>query len=552
MNKNFNQQNKKKHRNNNNLPNANLSNANFQNPIFPNTGLPNPIFSNTGLQNPIFPNTGLQNPIFSNTGFQNPSLSTPFFSNCNSLKPNLPNGVVLVPQYNKYISIYNTNKESKNNILNNDSVDPETTNKCISKKTAPISSLTPKITRIVVKRPNNSEKDIDNNDYNNLLNSDDNIISNILSNILSGSSSFPIENKFNLNSCNIKNNETMNKKADDVIIPNIDYDNMIFIQEKPKNIEDLLLIISKIGSDYQLDKYYNLDIKRLNNIKNPLLKLSKMIGLDNVKSKIVDIILYYLQRLDIKNYDLLHTIIDGAPGTGKTEIAHIYSEILMGLGILSKNTFKTAKKNDFIGGYLGHTALKTMKLLEEVKGGVLFIDEIYSFGSGDGKDGKDIYAKEFVDLLMQYMSENKGDFVLVVAGYKNDIKRFFLSMNDGLERRFPIHLSIGEYSALEMYKIFLKKVDELKWKLVSDELKNDEFYIHFFEENKEYFKFYGGDIEVLLTKCKYAHSRNLLEDHSKKHRVLTIDDFKNGFELFKQNPEIEERKLSPKYQSYFI
>jgi stage V sporulation protein K len=472
------------------------------------------------------------------------------FSYPNLTKPNLPNGVILVPQYNKYISIYNTNNENKNNLLNNDIKEPDIFNKGISKKTTTVPSMTPKITRIVVKRPNNLENDIENSEYSNLLNNDDNIISSILQSILSGNSSFPVENKLNFNLK--KNTDQISKPIDEIVIPLIDYDNMIFIKEKPKNIDDLLSIISKIGSDYQLDKYYNLDIKRLNNIKNPLLKLSKMVGLDAVKSKIVDIILYYLQRLDIKNYDLLHTIIDGAPGTGKTEIAHIYSEILMGLGILSKNTFKTAKKNDFIGGYLGHTALKTMKLLEEVKGGVLFIDEIYSFGSGDGKEGKDIYAKEFVDLLMQYMSENKGDFVLVVAGYKNDIKRFFLSMNDGLERRFPIHLSIGEYSALEMYKIFLKKVEELKWKLVVDNEKTDDFFVHFFEENKEYFKFFGGDMEVLLTKCKYAHSRNLLEDHTKKHRILTIDDFKNGFELFKLNPEIEERKLTPKYQSYFI
>ena len=479
----------------------------------------------------------------------NKKFTTPDLSNPNLSNPNLSNGVILVPQYNKYISIFNTNNAPKNSLLNTDNKERE-----IPKKTPCI----PKITRIVVKRPNNLEHDTANNEYSNLLNNDDNIISSILSNILSGNSSVPIENKFNLNSAisnnpkNLKTSESSIKHIDEIIIPNIDYENMLFIDEKAKNIDDLLLIINKIGKEYLLDKYYNLDIKRLNNIKIPLIKLSKMIGLDEVKSKIVDIILYYLQRLDIKNYDLLHTIIDGAPGTGKTEIAHIYSEVLMGLGILSKNTFKTAKKNDFIGGYLGHTALKTMKLLEEVKGGVLFIDEIYSFGNGDGKDGKDIYAKEFVDLLMQYMSENKGDFVLVVAGYKNDIKRFFLSMNDGLERRFPIHLSIGEYSALEMYKIFLKKVEELKWKLVVDTQKTDDFYIDFFENNKEYFKFFGGDMEVLLTKCKYAHSRNLIEDHSKKHRIITVEDFNNGFLLFKKNPEIEERKLSSKYQSYFI
>jgi len=456
--------------------------------------------------------------------------------------PYQSSGMYLVPQYNKYISIYNNHYPPLNNI-----------NSQLKEKERQENTKLPasKITRIVVKRPNNQDEEAYNSNNKEMV-YDDTILNSILSNILLGKSSMPVENKLNINKIKTTQDNFNNTNVEDIVVPIIDYSNMLFIDEHLKTIDDLLIVINKIGKEYSLNKYYNIDIKKLNNIKTPLQKLSKMIGLEGVKSKIVDIILYYSQRLDIRNYDLLHTIIDGAPGTGKTEIAHIYSEILMGLGILSKNTFKIAKKNDFIGGYLGHTALKTMKLLEEVKGGVLFIDEIYSLGNSDGKEGKDIYAKEFVDLLMQYMSENKGDFVLVVAGYKNDIKQFFLSMNDGLERRFPIHLSIGEYSPLEMYKIFLKKVNELKWKLDDDLLNNADFFIKFFEENKEYFKFFGGDMEILLTKCKFAHSRNLLDNRQKKHRIITLEDYKDGFDLYKQNPEIEERKLSPKFQSYFI
>ena len=148
---------------------------------------------------------------------------------------------------------------------------------------------------------------------------------------------------------------------------------------------------------------------------------------------------------------------------------------------------------------------------------------------------------------MEYMSENKSDFVLVVAGYKDDIQRFFLSMNDGLERRFPIHLSIGEYSPEELKLIFLKKVDELKWNIVEDSIPDD-----FFKENKDYFKFYGGDMEMLLSKCKYAHSRNLVYDHDKIHRIIDRKDFLDGFGLYIQNPEIEARKKSHKYLSFYL
>jgi hypothetical protein len=437
--------------------------------------------------------------------------------------------IMLIPQYNKYVNIYNQ---------------PLGTNF----QPAPVSNqpLQPnrdsgaKVSRIVIKRPVNKQSDQEN--------MEDTMLNSIMASLLSGSGG---SNMFSLDRM-INNSEKKPKiednKSTEPVIPLIDYENMMYIDECPRNLDDLLDIINKVGTKYDVTKYYNLDLARLKNIQIPLEKLKKMVGLEEVKSRIVDIILYYLQRLDVKNCDLLHTIIDGAPGTGKTEIAHIYSEILVGLGILTKNIFKKAKKHDLIGGYLGHTAMKTMKLLEEVKGGVLFIDEIYSFGSSEGKDSKDIYAKEFIDLLMQFMSENKSDFVLVVAGYKEDISKFFLSMNDGLERRFPIHLSIGEYSPSEMRKIFLKKSGELHWDVVED----NDFYDDFFDKNKEYFKYYGGDMEILLSKCKYSHSRNLIEDHSKKHRVITRKDFLDGFDLFKKNPEIEERKKTGKYLSYYL
>jgi len=421
----------------------------------------------------------------------------------------------LIPQNNKYITINNKYITPSNNTPSN---------------------INPKINRIVVRRP------IDNSENNKT--NDSQYINQLMGTLLNGGGN----NMFT--TTNIKNEKIQKKKEQEdkeIIVKKIDKKNLIYLDEKPKNLNDLLELCKKISIDYDPEKYYNLDLKILKKLEVPLNKLNTLIGLEDVKNKIIDIILYYLQRLDIKNYDMLHTIIDGPPGTGKTEIAYIYSEILNNLGVLSKGTFKKAKKNDLIGGYLGHTAMKTMKLLEESIGGVLFIDEIYSLGSSNGKDSKDIYAKECIDLIMEFLSENKSDFVLVVAGYKNDIEQFFLTMNDGLERRFPIHLSIAEYNSNEMEKIFYKKVSELKWEIEPETIPKD-----FFQNEKEYFKFYGGDIETLLSKCKYAHSRNLLEDNSKEHRIISHKDFLDGFELYKKNPEIESRKKSQKYLNFYL
>ena len=424
---------------------------------------------------------------------------------------------VLIPQNNKYINIYHNHPTPS-------LIDK---NKELSK------------TRIVVKKPiNMKDSDINKSGQN-----DDDFINQLFGSIFSG---IGTNNYYEV----LKSKDNLNqpiKPKQEEVVSIIDREKLLFIDEKPESLDDLIELCKIIEVKYKIDDYYNFDLKKLKNLEKPLLNLKKMVGLTEVKNKIVDIVLYYLQRLDIKNQDMLHTIIDGPPGSGKTEIAQIYSQILVSLGVLSKGTFKKAKKHDLIGGYLGHTAMKTSKLLEEIKGGVLFIDEIYSLGNSDGKEGKDIYAKECVDLLMEFMSENKSDFVLVVAGYKDDIQRFFLSMNDGLERRFPIHLSISEYSPEEMKSIFLKKMDELKWNISENAIPED-----FFKENKEYFKFYGGDMEMLLSKCKYAHSRNLVQNHNKVHRIIDRKDLLDGFELYIKNPEIQDRKKNPKYLSFYL
>jgi hypothetical protein len=88
-----------------------------------------------------------------------------------------------------------------------------------------------------------------------------------------------------------------------------------------------------------------------------------------------------------------------------------------------------------------------------------------------------------------------------------------------------------------MRDIFFKKVGDLKWEITPNAID-----VVFFEKERDYFKFFGGDMETLLSKCKYSHSRNLLSDHSKIHRLLTADDIRDGFELFKKNPEIAARK----------
>ncbi len=247
-------------------------------------------------------------------------------------------------------------------------------------------------------------------------------------------------------------------------------------------------------------------------------------------------ILYYSLKLDNKNHDLLHTVIEGEPGTGKTELAEKLAKIYLKMGVLKKDVFKKVKRSDLVAGYLGQTAIKTEKILEECRGGVLFIDEAYSLGNPDGKDGKDSFSKECIDMINQWLTENKSEFICVIAGYSEDLTKSFFSYNAGLERRFPIRFRIESYSDEELGKIFIKKIKEFEWDIDCEKLPQ------IIKSNRKYFKFNGGDMEILFTKSKIAHSKNLLKTENKKKKTLTEKDILDGIKIFLENPDIKKRE----------
>jgi Holliday junction resolvasome RuvABC ATP-dependent DNA helicase subunit len=263
-------------------------------------------------------------------------------------------------------------------------------------------------------------------------------------------------------------------------------------------------------------------------------EINAMIGQHGLKKQIVELILYYSQELNVKNDDLLHTIIDGEPGTGKTEFAHLIAKVYLKMGVLKHDVFKKVKRSDLIAGFLGQTALKTQKILEEVRGGVLFIDEAYSLGNSEGKDSKDIYSKECIDLLNQSLTEMREEddnyFICMIAGYKEDLKNSFFSYNDGLERRFSIHFRMDEYTDQDLVDIFKKKVRQNKWEIDQDAISAE-----FINKNRQYFKFHGGDMELLFAKCKISHSKNIISTADRVKKVLNNKDVVDGFEIFKQN-----------------
>ena len=252
-----------------------------------------------------------------------------------------------------------------------------------------------------------------------------------------------------------------------------------------------------------------------------------MIGLGVLKQQIMDQILFFIQGIgqDI----MLHTVIEGPPGTGKTTVANIMANIYADIGILKKRKFKNVKREDLIGQYLGETTIKTAEVLHSCKNGVMLIDEAYSLGSGEKGDS---YAKEAVDAINQFLTEYADKFICIIAGYKKELNECFFSQNPGLRRRFPWTFTIEDFTACELTKIFLKMIDEREFETNADEKEIESLFLI----NRQYFNGNGGDVDNFIAKAIIVNVRN---NFGKKNTFsLTLSELKEAMEMFiktKQN-----------------
>jgi SpoVK/Ycf46/Vps4 family AAA+-type ATPase len=304
------------------------------------------------------------------------------------------------------------------------------------------------------------------------------------------------------------------------------------------NIGDLLTLIETYPDDKNVE--YNINMNTLHKIKDPLIELNNMIGMKDLKENIVDQIIFYIQNLhtlksDIKGNDFMHTVIYGPPGTGKTEIAKIIGAIFSKMGILTKGTFKKVTRSDLIAGYLGQTALKTRDVVKECLGGVLFIDEAYSLGNEEKRDS---FSKECIDTLCEALSDHKDNLMVIIAGYETDLDNCFFTYNQGLNSRFTWRFKTDQYTAEDLYNIFLKKVKDGQWCIAED----SKITVKWFEKNKSHFKFYGRDIETLFAKTKIAHSRRVFCLDPSIKKMLTIKDIDKGLTIFLKNEDSKEKE----------
>ncbi len=186
-------------------------------------------------------------------------------------------------------------------------------------------------------------------------------------------------------------------------------------------------------------------------------KMDELVGLEELKDEIKNHVKYlnFLKLRQEKGFSdaeniSLHSVFTGNPGTGKTTVVKMLGQIYKSMGLLSKGHVKEVDRSHLIGEYIGQTAPKVKKALEEAKGGILFIDEAYSLAR-ESDDSKD-FGREVIEVLVKEMSDGNKDVAIMVAGYPREMENF-LDSNPGLKSRFKHFFHFDDYLPEELHQI---------------------------------------------------------------------------------------------------
>ncbi|NGP44052.1 AAA family ATPase [Bacillaceae bacterium SIJ1] len=198
-------------------------------------------------------------------------------------------------------------------------------------------------------------------------------------------------------------------------------------------------------------------------------QLEKMIGMQELKKHVKELYAWlflnkHRERFSLKTErQVLHMLFKGNPGTGKTTVARLLGMFFKEMGMLPKGHLIEAERADLVGEYIGQTAQKTRDLVKKAQGGILFIDEAYSLSRGGEKD----FGKEAVDTLVKHMEDASNQFVLILAGYPEEMDRF-LRLNPGLPSRFPLIIDFPNYSAQQLLEIAKQMAKDRDYEWSSD------------------------------------------------------------------------------------
>jgi Cdc6-like AAA superfamily ATPase len=186
-----------------------------------------------------------------------------------------------------------------------------------------------------------------------------------------------------------------------------------------------------------------------------LAELDKLVGLADVKSEVKLVTaLLQVQRLRKKRglpvvEASRHLVFTGNPGTGKTTVARLLAQIYRTLEVVDKGQLVETDRSQLVAGFVGQTAIQVRAVVDKALGGVLLVDEAYALARGDERD----FGQEAIDTLVKLMEDHRDDFVVIAAGYPDEMQ-VFVESNPGLRSRFPKTIFFPDYSTDELVAIF--------------------------------------------------------------------------------------------------
>lgn len=241
--------------------------------------------------------------------------------------------------------------------------------------------------------------------------------------------------------------------------------------------------------------------------KNPEKEMDALIGLIPVKAKMREMVARMKfekeqgKKKEITSMPGRHMVFYGSPGTGKTTVARIITGFLYKYGYIKENKCVEVDGNFLKAG--SDTATKTELVIRQAFGGVLFIDEAYALmESGDGS------GEQAVATLIKRMEDSRNRFILILAGYTNEMKRL-LETNPGFESRIKEYLNFPDYDDMEMRQIFAKMANEQNF-VIKDEA-YDAFDERILKERKLKSFGNGRTVRNILDETIDRHALNFIE-----------------------------------------
>jgi len=319
----------------------------------------------------------------------------------------------------------------------------------------------------------------------------------------------------------------------------------VMSHDEPSGLE--LEVLEKVT----LDDVRQIDIKpklELPNIpvdeallKESLDQLNRMIGMESIKVQIGELVrlvrFYRESKRDVLNSFFLHTVFIGNPGTGKTTVARILTQIYKALGVLERGHMVETDRQGLVAGHVGQTAIKTAERIDEAMGGVLFIDEAYSLTMRTNSSSGD-FGDESIQTLLKRMEDNRGRFFVFVAGYPDNMESF-LKANPGLNSRFDKMLRFEDYVPEELHRIALQMLSEENIVPTPEAERHLREYLAFLYEYRD--KYFGNarTVRNIVNEAIKNHNLRLaaLSPEERSHTSVNVLEYKDvkSFKLDKSS-----------------